>query len=68
MDRSHRSHSAATAMGRHIRALRALAKAERSGANLMPAILAAVAAKATLGEISGVLREAWGEHRDRPVL
>ena len=49
-------------------ALKALAKAEKAGSNLMPPILAAVAAKVTLGEICGVFREAWGEHRDRPVV
>jgi methylmalonyl-CoA mutase N-terminal domain/subunit len=48
--------------------LRALGKAERAGENLLPPILKAVAARATLGEICGVLRQAWGEHTDRPVL
>jgi methylmalonyl-CoA mutase, N-terminal domain len=33
-------------------------------ANLMPAILAAVRAHATVGEISDRLRVAWGEHRE----
>ena len=32
--------------------------------NLMPAILAAVRAYATVGEISDRLRAAWGEHRE----
>jgi methylmalonyl-CoA mutase N-terminal domain/subunit len=32
--------------------------------NLMPAILAAVRAYATVGEISDRLRVAWGEHRE----
>jgi methylmalonyl-CoA mutase N-terminal domain/subunit len=32
--------------------------------NLMPAILAAVRAHATVGEISDRLRVAWGEHRE----
>jgi methylmalonyl-CoA mutase N-terminal domain/subunit len=49
-------------------ALKGVAKAERTGANLMPATLKAVAAQVTLGEICGVLREAWGEHKDRPIF
>jgi methylmalonyl-CoA mutase N-terminal domain/subunit len=36
----------------------------RREANLMPALITAVAARATLGEISDVLRRAWGEHRE----
>jgi methylmalonyl-CoA mutase N-terminal domain/subunit len=32
--------------------------------NLMPAILGAVRAYATVGEISDRLRVAWGEHRE----
>ncbi|HET9757696.1 MAG TPA: methylmalonyl-CoA mutase family protein, partial [Candidatus Limnocylindrales bacterium] len=32
--------------------------------NLMPAILEAVRASATVGEISDRLRVAWGEHRE----
>jgi methylmalonyl-CoA mutase N-terminal domain/subunit len=35
-----------------------------SDGNLMPAILAAVRAHATVGEISDRLRVAWGEHRE----
>ena len=44
----------------------ALAKVERDardGANLMPAILAAARALATLGEISDALRRVFGEHK-----
>jgi len=37
--------------------------AEKDEANLFPHILKAVRHKATLGEISGVLREVWGEWR-----
>jgi len=37
----------------------------RGDSNLLPAILAAVEARATLGEISDALRRAFGEHRDR---
>ncbi len=36
----------------------------RDGSNLMPAVITAVEAHATLGEISDVLRRAFGEHRD----
>jgi len=42
--------------------LAALASAARGESNLMPFILDAVRAHATLGEISDVLREVWGEH------
>lgn len=37
--------------------------AEKEDVNLMPCILEAVRAGATLGEISGTLREVWGEWR-----
>jgi len=45
-------------------ALAALAQAARGTPNLIPPIIAAVRAEATLGEISDTLREAWGEHRE----
>jgi methylmalonyl-CoA mutase N-terminal domain/subunit len=45
-------------------ALAAVARAAADGSNLMPPIIAAVEARATLGEISDVLRHAFGEHRD----
>jgi methylmalonyl-CoA mutase, N-terminal domain len=41
-----------------------LGAAATEGGNLMPAILAAVRAYATVGEISDRLRVAWGEHRE----
>ncbi|MFW6078639.1 MAG: acyl-CoA mutase large subunit family protein [Gemmatimonadota bacterium] len=44
-------------------ALAAVREAARGTANLMPPIIAAVKAMATLGEISDVLREEWGEYR-----
>ncbi len=47
-------------------ALSRLARDERAGVNLMPAVLRAVAARATTGEICDVLRDAWGEYEDRP--
>jgi methylmalonyl-CoA mutase N-terminal domain/subunit len=40
----------------------------RGKENLMPAILAAVKAEATLGEISDALREVFGEYRETVVL
>jgi methylmalonyl-CoA mutase N-terminal domain/subunit len=40
----------------------------RSGANLMPAILAAVEAYATVGEISDALRKVFGEYREAVVI
>ncbi|MEE9284594.1 MAG: methylmalonyl-CoA mutase family protein [Dehalococcoidia bacterium] len=44
-------------------ALEAVGRAARGDENLMPAILAAVKAYATLGEVTDALREAWGEHQ-----
>jgi methylmalonyl-CoA mutase N-terminal domain/subunit len=41
----------------------ALSAAARGTANLVPSILAAVKARATLGEIADALREIFGEHR-----
>jgi methylmalonyl-CoA mutase, N-terminal domain len=46
------------------RAMDDLEATARGDANLMPAILAAVRAHATVGEISDRLRVAWGEHRE----
>jgi methylmalonyl-CoA mutase N-terminal domain/subunit len=49
-------------------ALEGLTAAARSQENLMPRILAAVEAYATLGEISDVLRTVFGEqHEERTV-
>jgi methylmalonyl-CoA mutase N-terminal domain/subunit len=44
--------------------LRALEQAARGGENLMPRILEAVEARATVGEISDVLRGVFGEYRE----
>jgi methylmalonyl-CoA mutase N-terminal domain/subunit len=44
--------------------LASLEASARSDANLVPPVLAAVEARATLGEISDALRRALGEHRD----
>jgi methylmalonyl-CoA mutase N-terminal domain/subunit len=45
-------------------ALTRLAQAADAGENLLPPIIDAVKARATLGEISDRLRVAWGEHRE----
>jgi methylmalonyl-CoA mutase N-terminal domain/subunit len=45
-------------------ALGRLDEAARGGDNVMPAIVEAVHAYATVGEISDRLRVAWGEHRE----
>jgi methylmalonyl-CoA mutase N-terminal domain/subunit len=44
-------------------ALEALGNAARGADNLVPAILAAVKARATLGEVADALRAVFGEHR-----
>jgi methylmalonyl-CoA mutase N-terminal domain/subunit len=49
-------------------ALEALEERARSGENLVPAIVDAVLALATVGEIAGRLREIFGEHRETLVL
>src|SRR5262249_48224662 len=46
------------------RTLARVRDAARGRDNLMPPILDAVRAYATLGEMAGVLREVWGEHKD----
>ncbi len=63
---------------RELRARRDAAKAQagvseverraRGGENLMPAILAAVEARATVGEISDALRRAFGEYQESVVV
>jgi methylmalonyl-CoA mutase N-terminal domain/subunit len=50
------------------RALDALEAAARSGANVVPAMVDAVLAWATVGEIAGRLRGVFGEHRETLVL
>jgi methylmalonyl-CoA mutase N-terminal domain/subunit len=49
-------------------AMDALERRARSGENLMPAMVDAVLAWATVGEIATHLREVFGEHRERLVL
>jgi methylmalonyl-CoA mutase N-terminal domain/subunit len=49
-------------------ALAVLADRARSGENLVPAMIEAVLAGATVGEVAGRLREVFGEHREALVL
>jgi methylmalonyl-CoA mutase N-terminal domain/subunit len=44
--------------------LRALVEVARTPDNMVPAMLEAVRAEATLGEICNVLRAEWGEYRE----
>jgi len=53
--------------GRWRAAIDALSKAAAGSGNLMPPIIAAVEAKATVGEISDVLRAQFGEYRESVV-
>jgi methylmalonyl-CoA mutase N-terminal domain/subunit len=53
---------------RAVASLRRLGEAARGEDNLMPAILDAVRAYATLGEICGELRREWGEYRPPTVV
>jgi methylmalonyl-CoA mutase N-terminal domain/subunit len=45
-------------------AMRRVADTARGDENLMPALIEAVRAYATVGELSNALRAAWGEHRE----
>jgi methylmalonyl-CoA mutase, N-terminal domain len=48
--------------------LRHIEDAARSGANLLPLILKAVEAYATVGEISDTLRKVFGEYKEAVVV
>ena len=50
------------------RALEAVRCAAGSDVNLMPAILEAVHAYATVGEICGAMRDVFGEYQERPIF
>jgi len=52
----------------HAQSLAALKRAAEGTDNLMPHILAAVKARATVGEISDVLRGIFGEHQEHVTL
>lgn len=45
-----------------------LRRAAESDRNMMPSILEAVKAKATLGEVAGLLREVFGEYREELII
>ena len=45
-------------------AVQRMVEASRTDANMLPAMLDAVRAEATLGEICGVLRAEWGGYRE----
>jgi methylmalonyl-CoA mutase N-terminal domain/subunit len=47
-------------------ALAGMIAAARSGENMVPPMLAAARAEATLGEICGALREEWGSYFEAP--
>jgi methylmalonyl-CoA mutase, N-terminal domain len=49
-------------------ALQQIESAARSGENLMPRILAAVEANATVGEISDTMRKVFGEYKEAVVI
>lgn len=53
---------------RHEAALREVERRARSSENLLPAILGAVEAYASVGEISDALRRAFGEYRESVVI
>jgi methylmalonyl-CoA mutase N-terminal domain/subunit len=48
--------------------LQGVEDAARSGANVMPRILGAVEAYATVGEISDAMRRVFGEYREAVVI
>jgi methylmalonyl-CoA mutase N-terminal domain/subunit len=48
----------------HARAMNRLRADAADGENLMPAIIAAVEAYATIGEMCNLLREVYGEYRE----
>jgi len=50
------------------RALAGVAAAARSGDNMIPPILGAAQAEATLGEICGALRDEWGTYSENPAF
>ncbi len=50
------------------RALDALMKTARGRGNTMPAILDAVRAYATVGEMCDALRDVWGEYEEVPII
>jgi methylmalonyl-CoA mutase N-terminal domain/subunit len=54
--------------GAHGAALERIERAARGSDNVLPHVLEAVKAYATVGEIAGVLRKVWGEHVETLVV
>jgi methylmalonyl-CoA mutase N-terminal domain/subunit len=54
--------------GAHAAALERIESAARGSDNVLPHVLSAVKAYATVGEIAGVLRNVWGEHVETLVV
>jgi methylmalonyl-CoA mutase, N-terminal domain len=52
----------------HAAALETLNRAAQGDENVLPHVLAAVKAHATVGEIANTLREVWGEHTETLVV
>jgi methylmalonyl-CoA mutase N-terminal domain/subunit len=52
----------------HAAALQKVEQAARGKDNVLPHVLAAVKAMATVGEVAGVLRSVWGEHVETLVV
>jgi methylmalonyl-CoA mutase N-terminal domain/subunit len=53
---------------KHAAALERVERAARSSDNVLPHLLDAVKADATVGELADVLRRAWGEHAETLVI
>ena len=49
-------------------AIAAMLAAARSGVNMIPSMLDAARAEATLGEICGALRDEWGGYFEAPAF
>jgi methylmalonyl-CoA mutase N-terminal domain/subunit len=62
-----RAAKATRAAGEVARQLRSVADACRSGENLMPVLIEAVKAGVSLGEISDVYRQVFGQYRE-PII
>ena len=53
---------------KHARAIASLKQAARGSDNLMPPILEAARAYATVGEMCDALRQVWGEWEETPLI
>ncbi len=49
-------------------ALAAMVSTARSGGNMVPPMIDAASAEATLGEICGALRDEWGGYSEAPAF